>query len=316
MNRFAAGKRRLLLTRRRGDFLQHCPAGTSGMVCCNYLVISLGSNCPMDCSYCFLQEYLRNNPALKIYTNPEAALAEVDRVLRARPDRQFRIGTGELVDSLALDALAGTSRLLVPFFAARANALLELKTKTASVDDLLGLDSRGRVVVSWSVNPAAIVEQEERGTASLGERLAAARRVQTAGYRLGFHFDPIIEYADWQEGYRDAVAAMAATVDPRRIAWISLGGLRMTPQLKQAVRGRGLPRLLGGELLPAADGKLRVWQGLRVKMYRALAGWLREWSDAFPLYLCTEGPEVWRQVFDEVPADRDLGLRLAAGAGW
>jgi len=41
-------------------------AGTPGLVCCNYLVVSLISNCPMDCSYCFLQEYLANNPTLKV----------------------------------------------------------------------------------------------------------------------------------------------------------------------------------------------------------------------------------------------------------
>src|SRR5262245_62165243 len=57
---FGAGKRRMLFTRQRSTFLEHCPAGTPGLVCCNYLVVSLISNCPMDCSYCFLQEYLTN----------------------------------------------------------------------------------------------------------------------------------------------------------------------------------------------------------------------------------------------------------------
>src|SRR5262245_37528852 len=35
---FSAGKRVLAVQRHRGTFLQHCPAGTTGMVCCNYLV--------------------------------------------------------------------------------------------------------------------------------------------------------------------------------------------------------------------------------------------------------------------------------------
>src|SRR5256886_11327123 len=61
----------LLFARQRATFLEHCPAGTPGLVCCNYLVVSLISNCPMDCSYCFLQEYLANNPTLKVFTNVE-----------------------------------------------------------------------------------------------------------------------------------------------------------------------------------------------------------------------------------------------------
>ncbi len=127
---FAAGKRRLLLAPRRGAFLEHCPAGTRGLACCNYLVLTFASNCPMDCRYCFLQEYLDDNPVLTAYVNPEAALAEAADLLDRHPERQFRIGTGELADSLALDPLTGLSAELVPFFAARPNALLELKTKT------------------------------------------------------------------------------------------------------------------------------------------------------------------------------------------
>jgi spore photoproduct lyase len=315
-DRFGSGKRRLVLTRRRGGFLEHCPAGTSGLVCCNYLVITLGSNCPMDCRYCFLQAYLQNNPALKVYTNPEDALAEVDQVLRRHPEREFRIGTGELVDSLALDPLTQATREMVPFFAARPNGVLELKTKTASIDNLLDLDAAGRTVVSWSLSPAPIVAGEEPGTASLDERLAAAVRLQRAGFKVGFHFDPLVEYPGWETGYADVVARLAAALDPRGIAWISLGSLRLTPQLKAAVRGRGPTRLLSGELVPGLDGKLRLWHGLRVKMYRSIAGALRAWSEAFPLYLCMEDGAVWRQVFAEVPGDRELGRRLAAGATW
>ncbi len=68
---FAAGKRVLLLAPRRGAFLEHCPAGTRGLACCNYLVVNFASNCPMDCRYCFLQEYLADNPALTAYVNPQ-----------------------------------------------------------------------------------------------------------------------------------------------------------------------------------------------------------------------------------------------------
>src|SRR6266576_3696271 len=46
---FAASKRVLLLARRKGAFLEHCPAGTRGLACCNYLVVNFASNCPMDC---------------------------------------------------------------------------------------------------------------------------------------------------------------------------------------------------------------------------------------------------------------------------
>jgi spore photoproduct lyase len=311
------GKRALVLQRHRGAFLRHCPAGTAGLVCCNYLVVNLASNCPMDCSYCFLQDYLADAPALTAYTNVDAALDEVDAVLRAHPDRRFRIGTGELSDSLALDPLTQVSRRLVPFFAARRNALLELKTKTDCIDTLLDLDPGRQVVVSWSVNAAAIVDSDESGTATLAERLRAARRVQSGGYLVGFHFDPLVEFDGWESGYEAAVTAIAEAVDSARIAWVSLGSLRLSPGLAREMRGRPQPsRALAAELVAGTDGKARLWRGLRLRMYRFMVARLRRALGAVPLYLCMEPPGVWERVMDEVPSDRALGVRLAAGATW
>lgn len=309
---FAAGKRRLLFTRQRSPFLEHCPAGTPGLVCCNYLVVSLISNCPMDCSYCFLQEYLANNPTLKVFTNVDDLLAEVAAVVDRQPWRYFRIGTGELSDSLALDPLLGFSGDLVPFFAARPNALLELKTKSDCVAGLLALDPKDRVVVSWSLTPPDIADSEEHGTAPFAARLEAARRVQAAGYKVGFHLDPLIEYPGWEAGYHETVARIFAAIDAQRVAWISLGSLRLTPALRTIIRRRfPRTRLLSGEQVPCADGKWRTFQALRVRMYRTVTRWIQEAAPQVPLYMCMETAAVWEKVFDRAPAcDKDVARVL------
>src|SRR5262245_2898410 len=311
---FAAGKRRLLFTRQRSTFLEHCPAGTPGLVCCNYLVVSLVSNCPMDCSYCFLQEYLANNPTLKIFTNVDDLLRELAVAVDHHPWRQFRIGTGELSDSLALDPVLGFSGDLVPFFARRKNVLLEFKTKSDCVDGLLVLDPKDRVVVSWTLTPPEISDKEEHGTASFSARLEAARRVQAAGYKLGFHFDPLIEYPGWEEGYRDTVMRTFSAIDPRRVAWVSLGSLRLTPALRATMRQRfPQTRLLSGEQILCADGKWRTFQALRVKMYRTLAAWLKETAAQVPLYMCMETAPVWEKVFGRAPTcDKEVARMLVA----
>jgi spore photoproduct lyase len=299
---FAGAKRRLLLRRERGRFLAACQAGTAGLVCCNYLTLTLVSNCPYDCSYCFLQEYLANNPTLQAVTNVEDALAEVAAVVDAHPRRTFRIGTGELADSLALEPLLGHAGPLVAFAAAHANVTLELKTKSDCVEDLLGLDARDRVVVSWSLSPPSIADAEETGTAPFHRRLAAAARCQAGGYRVAFHFDPLVDYDGCEEEYRDAVAALAAAVDGRRIAWLSLGSLRMTAGLRGIVRRRHpRTRVLLAEHVPARDGKWRVFQPRRVGLYRQMVGWLRAVAPAAPLYLCMEPAEVWERVFGAAP---------------
>lgn len=311
---FGAGKRRLFFTRQRSQFLEHCPAGTPGLVCCNYLVVSLISNCPMDCSYCFLQEYLANNPVLKVFTNVEDMLGEIAKVVDRQPWRQFRIGTGELSDSLALDPLLGFSSDLVPFFASRNNVLLELKTKSDCIDNLLNLDSQGRVVVSWTLTPAVIADTEEHGTASFADRLQAAQHVQNAGYKVGFHFDPLIEYPEWETGYQQTLEQVFTTIDPRRVAWVSLGSLRLTPTLRKIMRQRfPRTRLLSGEQVLCADGKWRTFQALRVKMYRTLTAWLNKLAPQVPVYMCMETALVWQKVFGRTPrCDKDVARSLTA----
>jgi spore photoproduct lyase len=310
---FGAGKRALLLHRERGRFLAACQAGTPGLVCCNYLTLSLVSNCPYDCSYCVLQDYLANNPTIQAATNVEDALAEVAAVLAAHPARRFRIGTGELADSLALEPLLGHAAMLCEFAAAHPNVVLELKTKSACVD-WLGAAPTERVVISWSLTPPAIADHEEAGTASFGARLAAAARAQAAGCRVGIHFDPLVDYDGCEEDYRAAVAALAAAIDMGRVAWLSMGSLRTSAALRRIIRQRHpTSRVLLSEQVRTPDGKWRVFQARRVALYRRVGAWLREAAPQVPLYLCMEPPAVWARVFGEAPpGERELGRRLAA----
>ena len=309
---FGEGKRRLLLARHRGEFLKKCP-GSEGQVCCNYFVINFASNCPMDCSYCYLQEYLADNPALKVFSNVDDLLREADELFSRQRKFFFRIGTGEITDSLALDPYIGFCAEVVPFFAEQPNVFLELKTKSDCVDGLLMLDPKERVVVSWSMNPQRVIDADEHGTASFEERIAAARRCQSAGYKLGFHFDPIVEYDGWEEDYRDMVGRIFAAVDYRRVAFISMGVLRNTPALKRTMRARfPATRLLSGEQVLCPDGKMRYFQPLRVGMYCKMLGWIRAASPTVFVYLCMESKEVWQQVFGFAPScEKELGAQIA-----
>jgi spore photoproduct lyase len=309
---FGQAKKNIYLTRHKGEFLKKCP-GSDGQVCCNYFVINFASNCPMDCSYCYLQEYLADNPTLKVFSNIGDLLLEADQLLSKHRGVFFRIGTGEITDSLALDPYIGFSGEVIPFFAEQSNVLLELKTKSDCVEGLLGLDPKERVVVSWSLNPQRVIDRHEHGAASLAQRLNAARRCQQAGYRLGFHFDPMIEYPDWEKDYQQMVEATFATVDWRRVSWLSMGVLRTTPGLKRRIRER-FPgtRLLSGEQIPCADGKLRYFHALRVQMYRQMLSWIRCAAPTVQVYLCMETKEVWRQVFGFAPScEKELGGKLA-----
>jgi spore photoproduct lyase len=279
-----------------GKFLKHCQ-GSGAEVCCNYFVVSYAWNCHLDCSYCVLQSYL-SNEALVVCTNIEELLQDVKIALGQAPERIFRIGTGELADSLALDHLTHYSSRLVPLFASLPNGILELKTKTNQICNLRNLDHRGHTVISWSMNSKQVCRMEETKAASFEERLSAAIQCQDWGYKIGFHFDPLIYYPGWEDEYRQAVQDIFREVNPDSIAWISLGALRFPPHLRDLVRKR-FPRskVSCGEFVPGHHGKDRYFRPIREEMYRKMRGWIRAEAPEVFVYLCMENRYVWAQSF-------------------
>ena len=287
----------------RGRLLKSCP-GTRHYFCCGYRILHFGMQCSLGCTYCILQTYL-NQPNLRLFGNVDEILQTLSEDLHSPPDRLYRIGTGEFTDSLLLDPWTGLSERLVPFFARQRNAVLELKTKTNFIENLADLDHGGHTIVAWSLNAERIVRHEEPRAASLEERLEAARRCAEWGYRLAFHFDPMIEHADWREGYGEVIERLFAAVAPHRVVWVSLGALRFMPELKSIIAARHPnSRILGGEFIRGLDGKMRYFRDIRVELYRFLVDRIREFDPGICVYLCMEGRDIWREALRFSPEER------------
>ncbi len=204
-----------------------------------------------------------------------------------------------------LDPWTGLSRQLVSFFAQETNAVLELKTKTNFIENLAGLDHNGRTIVAWSLNAEPVVHSEEPRAASLQERLDAARQCAEWGYRLAFHFDPLIEHENWRKGYGEVIERLFATVASRHVIWVSLGALRFMPELKPMIASRHPgSRILGGEFIRGLDGKMRYFRDIRVELYRFMVERIREFDPALCVYLCMEGRDIWREAVGFSPDER------------
>lgn len=299
------GKKNLFITRQHGAFVKPCPC-TPDYLGCNYTIINLDLNCPLDCSYCILQDYL-TNPMVTIHVNTDRLWAQLDEFLMKKRGKYFRIGTGELGDSLALDPITGHSRALIAYFRKKTNALLELKTKTTNIKNIMDTDPAENVVIAWSLNAKKIAQQEERGAPTVEARIEAARIIVKKGYRVAFHFDPIIRFPGWIDGYAEIVEELFSKIPSFRMAWISLGSLRFPPQLKPIIQQR-FPEsdILYEEFVRGSDGKLRYFKPLRTELYRKIVSLIEQnKSTKVPVYFCMESGEIWRSVLKNEPRGKE-----------
>ncbi|MGA6925773.1 MAG: spore photoproduct lyase family protein, partial [Desulfosarcina sp.] len=194
--------------------------------------------------------------------------------------------------------------------------VLELKTKTVDVQRLQGLDHRHKTILAWSLNTPAVIKHEERRTAPLAARLAAAARCQSWGYPLAFHFDPMVIYRNCETDYRQVVKQLFQHVRPEHIVWISLGTFRFMPSLKPLIAQRfPSSQITCGEFITGLDNKMRYFKPLRIDLYKRMVDWIREAAPDVTLYFCMEDRDVWRQTIGgPPPTDGRLGRMLDESA--
>jgi DNA repair photolyase len=295
------GKQVLFLTQNKGRFVRGCP-GTRHYTCCQYMILHIGAYCTMDCSYCILQTYF-HPPVLQFFVNHADLFAGLGRLFSS--GHHHRIGTGEFTDSLIWEPWTGLSRQIIRKFANQTRSVLELKTKTVAIDTLENLHHNRKTITAWSMNTPRIIKTEERNTASLAQRLAAAADSESWGYPLAFHFDPMVIYDGCIAEYLEVVDQIFSTVSPRNIVWISLGTFRFIPSLKSIIQYRfQASTIVYGEFIPGLDGKMRYFKPLRIALYRAMVERIRGHSPDVMVYFCMEDDEVWKKSTGFIPAER------------
>ena len=297
------GKRTLVLAEHNSAVRQSTEEGNS---CPNYWHFSPYGFCPYGCAYCYLAgtQGVRFSPTVKVFLNLPEILAGVDRVAR-RMVKPTAFYLGKLQDGLALDSLTGYSRQIIPFFAGHPTARLTLLTKSADVSHLVNLDHHGHAILSWTVNPRAIIEMFERNTPALEARMAAMASAAKAGYPVRVVVMPIVPIPDWETIYREFLTGLLSRV---RLQRITLGSICSYPQAMRITEDKLGPdnpisAQLEQQTIRMPDGRARFPRGLRTDVYRHLLRTIRRQDGDLEIGLCLEEPS----MFDS------LGMRGSEG---
>lgn len=291
-----AGKKILHLARRRSPFISTFNP-PRGVVCHRFYKLVLGTECPYDCSYCYLQLTFRMAPYTRQYLNLEDLWRELERLNR-KIDKRILLNTGELADPLAADHLTGIVNEVISQISEYENLQLLLLTKSANVDHLQPVDN-GRVVFSVSLTTPENAIEFEHGTPGPYNRIEALSKAEIKGYRTRCRIDPIICASnDWETDYTKLTEAL---FERTRVEMITLGQPRFHPSLLNLVRRRHPEAGQVLSNLPAWHGMEKMLAGNpsdRVEVFRKILGMIDEHSGGNRplLAVCKEDPAIVRAL--------------------
>lgn len=293
-------KKNIYVAPSKGTFLRPCP-GTSNYRCCYYHVFDIMEGCPFNCSYCILQSYL-NHRYIKVFSEIEPFYSELSELNKKG---RFRVGTGELSDSLALDGLFEFSKYFVPFVNKLDNIQFEFKTKSKNIDSLLNLNPKN-ILVSFSINSEYVAKTEELSAVYPKERILAAKILSEYGYKVGFHFDPVILYEGWEKGYEDIINFLVENIPQTSVEYVSISTFRCLPDLIDIVRNNFdnsvLPKY---RYITGIDGKYRYFIKDRVMLLDFVYSGLKKfWKKTF-IYFCMEHKNIWERIMGMDPGRRE-----------
>ena len=95
-------------------------------------------------------------------------------------------------DSLAMEPISAFCESFIPFFANRPASILEIRTKSTQVRQLLDFQPIDNCVVAMSFTPEAASKRWEHKVPTLSKRLQAMKKLQRAGWKIAVRFEPVI----------------------------------------------------------------------------------------------------------------------------
>lgn len=276
---------------RKSKFVEIFRTTPTKTVCPNFYVLAHANWCTFAprCSYCYLKSsfwYLKEQQA---FTNIDKMEQEIVAWIAREDLESYVLNMGNLSDSLSFEDARPLVSRLVKVFREEAEAkgrkhalLLVTKGGNRECRSLFAAEPCRNVIISFSVNSPEAARRYEKGAAPVSDRLKAAGRLKSSGWRIRIRIDPMMLGFDY--GW---LIEQVRRLAPERI---TLGSLRAEANLPRFTEDG-----LFADLEPSADrrGLSRYPKEQRLALYRHAAKAL---SGLCPIGLCEETPDVWKAL--------------------
>ena len=292
-------------TNRAGFIKQFVGPGENQIVCFKFWQAVIASGCPGECSYCFLQTqypYRSGQYDIKgtIFSNLRDLEPEARRWLQQQRTPAGLI-LGENQDGLAFEgaykkALGVTPlELLIPLFNTEnpVGHLLIVLSKFTSTSYAEAFGPSKNVVYSWSLSLPTISRDYEKKVASLASRLAKARDMKRAGYRIRFRLDALAPIPGWEKELAEVMKHINA-VGPEML---TIGALRASNKgaLRRAAEVNGRDGSIFDYIatVDPSGFKHRTEDEFHVRVFQLIKEQL---GQGISLGLCKEDATMWQEI--------------------
>ena len=178
----------------------------------DFIVPFTSSGCSAMCLYCYLVCTFFKNSYLRVFVNRDQMMEQVRKKAdRLGVEKIYEIGCNS--DMVLENSLTGNLKWAIEEFAKIKYARCTFATKFSDIDDLLDIEHNGHTQMRISVNPDDVIRKAEIGTASLKNRITAANKMFSAGYKIGINIAPIILQDEWKDQYDSLLDTLDRKLD-------------------------------------------------------------------------------------------------------
>ena len=220
----------LIIAEKHGVRIHPAPPdyGTGGK---HHYYFSHMLNCVYDCRYCFLQGMYRSANYV-LFVNYEDFQNEINNIVEQNPDeKEITFFSGYDCDSLALESVTRFVREFLPFFQKHKKAVLELRTKSINVNELLNHEVIPNCVVAYSFTPENISQKLEHGVPPIARRIQTMKKLVEKGWQVGIRLDPLIYHEGYQKYYSELIRDVFHAIPVESIHSVSTGPMRFPEKM-------------------------------------------------------------------------------------
>ena len=205
----------------------------------------------------------------------------------------------EYTDFLAIDPVTDFSSELITLLKKHPDIQISARTKSSNVDNLLTYNATDNVKLAINFNTQYAIDNFEIGTASLVDRIEAAKKIQNKnGFLLKVVIEPIMVYPNYESEYLQLVDRLKNELDLTKVIDITFGGVRYKAKLINTIEEvypQNKLNLNGNALVSFSGDRIRYNEQIREDLYKKMKDSFEK-INGLTLRLAAETPEMWDKV--------------------